>query len=140
MGIGRFTFHDREYLAAVRSLDGVLALHTMRFRDEVRPSDEMAPGGRKPARKKIEQAAAVIESLATEWDPERYTDCYRERLKRVVKQKQKGEKVKAPSEPKQPKPAPDLMEALRATLERMGDGRGRKSDGRSRQRAKAGSS
>ncbi|MGH2715595.1 MAG: hypothetical protein ACRDM7_17245 [Thermoleophilaceae bacterium] len=38
--------------------------------------------------------------------------------------KQKGEKVKAPSEPKQPEPAPDLMEALQATLERMGSGKG----------------
>jgi len=42
----------------------------------------------------------------------------------VVKQKQKGERVKAPSEPEQPKPAPDLMEALQATLERMGSSKG----------------
>src|SRR5215216_4753421 len=35
VGIGRFTFHNREYLIAVRSLGGVLALHTMRFHDEI---------------------------------------------------------------------------------------------------------
>ncbi len=35
VGIGRFTFHNREYLAAVRALDDVLALHTMRFHDEI---------------------------------------------------------------------------------------------------------
>jgi DNA end-binding protein Ku len=62
----------------------------------------------------------VIESLGSDWDPERYTDCYRQRLQKVVEQKKKGQKVKAPSEPKEPKPAPDLMEALQATLERMG--------------------
>jgi DNA end-binding protein Ku len=76
VGIGRFTFHDREYLAAVRSLDGcsrctrcasttrsdqgvpraggprdgLLSLPTMLFHDEVRPTNGIAPGGRKPAK------------------------------------------------------------------------------------------
>jgi DNA end-binding protein Ku len=122
--LGRFVMRTKEYLVLVRPRDGLLSLTTMRFHDEVRPTDGIAPGGRKPAKDKIEQAVAVIESLGADWDPERYTDCYRERLQRVVKQKQKGERVKAPSEPEQPKPAPDLMEALQATLERMGSSKG----------------
>ena len=40
-GIGRFTFHDREYLVAVRALDDVIAMHTMRFRDELVDADEL---------------------------------------------------------------------------------------------------
>jgi DNA end-binding protein Ku len=123
--LGRFVMRTKEYLVLVRPREGLLALTTMRFHDEVRPTDEIAPGGRKPSKEKTDQAVAVIESLGADWDPERYTDCYRERLQRVVKQKQKGERVKAPSEPKQPKPAPDLMEALQATLERMGSGDGK---------------
>jgi DNA end-binding protein Ku len=138
--LGRFVMRTKEYLVLVRPREGLLSLTTMRFHDEVRPTDGIAPGGRKPAKDKIEQAVAVIESLGADWDPERYTDCYRERLKRVVKQKQKGEKVKAPSEPKQPEPAPDLMEALQATLERMGsdksDGNGDGRDGRKRSRGR----
>jgi DNA end-binding protein Ku len=122
--LGRFVMRTKEYLVLVRPRDGLLSLTTMRFHDEVRPTDGIAPGGRKPAKDKIEQAVAVIESLGADWDPERYTDCYRERLQRVVKQKQKGERVKAPTEPEQPKPAPDLMEALQATLERMGSSKG----------------
>jgi DNA end-binding protein Ku len=135
--LGRFVMRTKEYLVLVRPRDGLLSLTTMRFHDEVRPTDGIAPGGRKPAKDKIEQAVAVIESLGADWDPERYTDCYRERLKRVVDQKKKGEKVKAPSEPKEPKPAPDLMEALQATLDRMGSSKG-KGDGRgSRKKAAA---
>ncbi|HEV3378748.1 MAG TPA: Ku protein [Thermoleophilaceae bacterium] len=122
--LGRFVMRTKEYLVLVRPRDGLLSLTTMRFHDEVRPTDGIAPGGRKPAKDKIEQAVAVIESLGTDWDPERYTDCYRERLKRVVEEKKKGKKIKAPTEPKEPKPAPDLMEALQATLERMGSGKG----------------
>jgi DNA end-binding protein Ku len=121
--LGRFVMRTKEYLVLVRPRDGLLSLTTMRFHDEVRPTDGIAPGGRKPAKEKIEQAVAVIESLGTDWDPARYTDCYRKRLEQVVEQKKKGQKVKAPSEPKEPKPAPDLMEALQATLEKMGSGK-----------------
>src|SRR4051812_12097527 len=114
--LGRFVMRSKEYLVLVRPRDGLLSLTTLLFHDEVRPTDEIAPGGRKPAKKKVDQAVAVIEALATDWDPERYTDCYRQRLERIVKDKKKGKTIKAPEEPKQPKPPPDLMEALKATL------------------------
>jgi DNA end-binding protein Ku len=135
--LGRFVMRTKEYLVLVRPRDGLLALTTLRFHDEVRPTKGIAPGGRKPTKKKVDQAAAVIEALAVDWDPERYTDCFRERLQKVVKAKQKGERVKAPEEPKQPKPAPDLMEALEATLERMGSGTGKRSGDGKRAKRKA---
>jgi DNA end-binding protein Ku len=136
--LGRFVMRTKEYLGLVRAREGLLSLTTLLFHDEVRPTDGIAPGGRKPSKPKIDQAVAVIEALATDWDPDRYKDCYRERLTRVVKAKQKGETVKAPAEPKQPKPAPDLMAALEETLAQMGtgDGKGngakRKSGGKSK--------
>jgi DNA end-binding protein Ku len=123
--LGRFVMRTKEYLVLVRPRGGLLSLTTMLFHDEVRPADGIAPGGRKPAKKKVDQAVAVIEALSVDWDPERYTDCYRERLTRVVKAKQEGETVKAPSEPKQPKPAPDLMAALEETLAGMKSGGGK---------------
>jgi DNA end-binding protein Ku len=135
--LGRFVMRTKEYLVLVRPRDGLLSLTTMRFHDEVRPTDGIAPGGRKPAKEKIEQAVAVIESLGTDWDPGRYTDCYRQRLQKVVQQKNKGQKVKAPAEPKQPEPAPDLMEALQATLERMGSSKGKGNGKGSRKKAAA---
>jgi DNA end-binding protein Ku len=130
--LGRFVMRTKEYLVLVRPRDGLLSLTTLLFHDEVRPADGIAPGGRKPAKGKIEQAVAVIESLAADWEPERYTDCYRERLERIVEQKKKGERVKAPTEPKEPKPAPDLMEALEATLEKMRSGNGKRGSGKAK--------
>jgi DNA end-binding protein Ku len=135
--LGRFVMRTKEYLVLVRPRDGLLSLTTMRFHDEIRPTDGIAPGGRKPAKQKIEQAVAVIESLGADWEPERYTDCYRERLMRVVKQHQKGERVKAPAEPKEPQPAPDLMEALQATLERMGSSKGKEKTSRRKAAARS---
>jgi DNA end-binding protein Ku len=124
--LGRFVMRTKEYLVLVRPRDGLLSLTTMLFGDEVRPTDGIAPSASKPAKKKVDQAVAVIEALAVDWDPERYKDCYRQRLTRVVRDKKKGKTIQAPEEPKQPKPAPDLMEALEETLARMSDGKGKR--------------
>jgi DNA end-binding protein Ku len=67
----------------------------------------------------LDQAVAIVEGLAAEWDPESYTDCYRERLKNVIDRKRKGAKIEAPKAESEPKSAPDLMAALEATLERV---------------------
>jgi DNA end-binding protein Ku len=122
VALGRFVMRTKEYLAAVRVRDGALALTTMLFGDEVRSPKGIPTGGKKPTRKAIENATAVIEELSTDWKPESYTDCYRERLRRVIRSKRKGRKVEAPPPEKQPKPVPDLMAALEETLERVRSG------------------
>jgi DNA end-binding protein Ku len=109
----------KEYLVLVHPRDGLLSLTTLLFHDEVRPAKGVAPGGRKPTKKKVDQAAAVIDALSADWDPDRYDDCYRQRLTRVVRDKKKGKTIKAPDEAKEPDPAPDLMAALEQTLEQM---------------------
>jgi DNA end-binding protein Ku len=124
IALGRFVMRTKEYLVAVRVREGALALTTMLFQDEVRSPKAIETGGRKPARKALQNAAAIIEELSTEWEPERYTDCYRERLKRVIDRKRQGERIRAPRPEKQPSPAPDLMAALERTLERVRDGGG----------------
>jgi DNA end-binding protein Ku len=135
--LGRFVMRTKEYLVLVRPRDGLLSLTTLLFHDEVRPSDGIVPSGRKPSKPKVDQAVAVIEALATDWEPERYKDCYRERLNRVVKAKRKGETIKAPSEPKEPKPAPDLMAALEETLAQMGAGKRKGAKAKSGGKSKA---
>jgi DNA end-binding protein Ku len=119
VALGRFVMRTKEYLAAVSVRDRALALSTMRFHDEVRPSDKIPTGGRKPTRTQLDRAVAVIEELSTEWDPERYEDCYRERLRRVIDRKRKGERIRAPTPEKEPAPVPDLMAALERTLENV---------------------
>jgi DNA end-binding protein Ku len=120
--LGRFVMRSKEYLAAVRVRDGALTLTTMRFHDEVRSTSETRTGGKKPTKKAIDNAVAIIEELSTDWDPERYEDCYRERLRRVIERKRKGATIEAPEPEKQPKPVPDLMAALEQTLKRVREG------------------
>jgi DNA end-binding protein Ku len=122
VALGRVVMRAKEYLVAVRVREGALALTTMLFHDEVRSADPIETGGKKPSKKVLDNALAIIEELSTDWEPERYTDCYRERLKRVIDRKRKGERIRAPKPEQQPAPAPDLMDALQRTLERIKDG------------------
>jgi DNA end-binding protein Ku len=66
---------------------------------------------------------AVIEELTEDWKPERYEDCYRERLEDVIKRKRKRQKIEVPKSESEPSPADDLMEALKRSLENVQAGR-----------------
>ena len=121
--LGRFVMRAKEYLAVIRARDGGLTLSTMLFHDEVRPTKPIPTGGKKPAKKELDQAVALIEALSMDWDPESYEDCYRERLRRVIESKRKRRKIEAPESEQEPAPAPDLMAALERALENVRAGR-----------------
>jgi DNA end-binding protein Ku len=127
--LGRFVMRTKEYLVLVRARDGLLSLTTMLWHDEVRPTDEIAPGG-KVDKAQVKQTVALIEAMGADWDPGAYEDRYTERLADVIKRKRKGGTIKAPKPEKEPAPTPDLMEALEQTLAEM--------KGSSKKKAKAG--
>jgi DNA end-binding protein Ku len=120
-GIGRFTFHDREYLVAVRALDEVIALHTLRFHDEVVDPDdlEIDLGRGKPSRREVEMAGKLVDSLEEDFKPERYEDTYREAVVDLINRKAAGKKIDL-VEQEEPEHGEDLAAALQASL---GDGR-----------------
>jgi DNA end-binding protein Ku len=117
VGIGRFTFHNREYLAAVRPLDDVLALHTMRFHDEVVRGDELEVErpAKGPSEQEVEMAARLVDSLYREFDPTDYEDSYREAVLELIERKAKGEAVEVEVEEPEEETS-DLMAALQASL------------------------
>jgi DNA end-binding protein Ku len=119
VGIGRFTFHNREYLVAVRPLDGVLALHTMRFHDEIVAADDLdVPRASKgPSKREVEMAGQLVESLHRKFDPADYEDTHREAVLDLIERKAKGEDT-APAEPEPEEEPTDLTAALQASLGR----------------------
>jgi DNA end-binding protein Ku len=135
VALGRFVIRTKEYLVAVRAREGALALTTMLFHDEVRPTKDVDGGGKKPSKKQLDTAVAIIEGLSRDWDPGRYQDCYRERLTRVIDAKRKRKTIEVPKPEKEPKPAPDLMDALERTLEELRDGGGEESRSKGTEKA-----
>src|SRR3954447_21260166 len=108
--LGRFTFHNREYLAVIRPLDGVLALHTMRFADELVPGSDIefeAPG-HGPAKREIEMAGKLLESMHERFRPKRYQDEYRKAVLELIERKAAGKDIEPPDEP-EPESGDDLL-------------------------------
>jgi DNA end-binding protein Ku len=120
VALGRFVLRSKEYLVAVCVRDDRLALTTMRFADEVRDTKELDAGGRQPAKPALDSAVKLIEALSGEWDPADYADEHRERLRAIVRKKEKGATIEAPEQEDEPEPVGDLLEALRASLEQAG--------------------
>lgn len=133
VALGTFVMRTKEYLVALRVQGGLLQLVTMKFADEIRPTDDLQnlPAKKhQPSRAEVDHAVALIEELSCDWDPEQYDDRHRKRLRKIVNDKKKGKTIKAPEAPEVPAAVPDLMAALRESLEaaRGGSGDGKKSD------------
>ncbi len=116
-GVGRWVFHNRERTVLLRAHGDVLALHTMRFADElVDPADlELGRVRRKPSDREIKMAASLVESLHAEFDPGDYEDTYREAVLAVVKRKAEGKNIAPPADT-EPEAADDLLASLEASL------------------------
>ena len=68
----------------------------MRFADELVDVEQFdLPGDSGIRKPELDMAKALVNSLAAEWDPAKYTDQYRENLMRIIKGKVKGKKVDA---------------------------------------------
>ena len=115
--IGRFTFHNREYLAAIRPYGDVLALHTMRFADElVGAGDlELRKAGKKPDDREVQMAGRLVESLHETFKADKHHDEYREAVLAAIERKAKGEEIEAPEQPEREE-HDSLLAALEASL------------------------
>jgi DNA end-binding protein Ku len=120
VAIGRVVMRTKEYLAAIRPVDNVLALATMRFADEIVPRDNLEglpDSDTKIAERELAIARQLVESLSSPFEPSKYHDTYREAVLAMIERKADGKDVvQAAAEPAAPKPV-DLMAALEASLE-----------------------
>jgi DNA end-binding protein Ku len=126
IGIAKIILRDAQHLAAVESIRDAIVLTMMRFSDELADLSEFrfpkAEGIRQPERK---MALQLIDNLAASWDPEKYTDEYKENLMRVIQAKLKGRKPRLQErETPQSADVVDLMARLRASLEGKGGAAG----------------
>jgi DNA end-binding protein Ku len=133
----RYVFHDRQQLGCLRVRDGVITLENMYFADEIRPVKGIAPKGQRVDKKELEMAETLIDRFTSTFKHEKYRDEYTDRLLDIVKRKRKGEEIHAAAEgEEQEETAPDLLEALRASVESAKS----KSSSRSGSKSKSGRS
>jgi DNA end-binding protein Ku len=122
IGIAKFILRDAQHLAAVEVIEQAIVLSVMRFADELVDVNQFDfPSGEGLRKPELDMAKALVNSLAAEWDPPKYTDKYRDNLMRVIQAKLKGKEAELEpvSEPRQAEVV-DLMERLRRSLEQSG--------------------
>jgi len=118
VGLARLVIRSRQTLAAIRVYDGFLALETMFYPDEVRPTAELPAWNREVnlQEHEIKMARELIANLTTSFQPGNYRDHYREELLRIIEAKIAGEEVTRVEQPEEGKVV-DLVEALKASVE-----------------------
>jgi DNA end-binding protein Ku len=119
VAIARVVIRSKESLVALRPRDGVLAMETMLFADEViNPDslDELTVDGSKTSKRELDMAKQLIESLSADFEPEAYRDEYRERVLELIERKAAGETITIEAPEEEPTKVPDLMAALEASI------------------------
>jgi DNA end-binding protein Ku len=118
VAIGRIVMRSKERLVAIRPLDGVLCIETMRYADEVMDRDAIRPDDDiELSERERTMAKQLVESLATDkFEPEKYRDEYREQLLDLIERKAAGEEIVAQPQVEAPAKVLDLVSALEASL------------------------
>ncbi|MFD3719882.1 Ku protein [Streptomyces sp. NPDC058674] len=120
-GIATFVMRQHEYLVALKAENGLLTLHTLHWADEIRdPRKEIdgLPGKTKASDKELKMAEQLIEALSMDWDPDAFHDTFQEKVAALIDAKKAGETVEKAEPAAEPTGVVDLMEALRASVER----------------------
>jgi DNA end-binding protein Ku len=122
--IAKYVMRDKQHLGCLRVRDGVITLEKMYFADEIRPAEELAPDEADVTKAELGMAEKLIESFKGPFEPEKYEDTYRDALCEIIRAKRAGKEARV-EKPEEPAAAPDLLSALRASVEAA---QGRRSD------------
>jgi DNA end-binding protein Ku len=130
VAIARVVLRNKEHLVAVRPAGDALMMETMVFHDEVVSAENIdelvAATEAKTTAKEVKMAQQLIESLTTDFEPEKYQDEYREKVLELIERKAAGEEIAIQPEAAAPAKVPDLMAALEASLAAVKERQGTK--------------
>jgi DNA end-binding protein Ku len=140
VAIARVVIRSKEQLVALRPIGDALGMATMLFADEVLPPervDEIAEAAQvKTTRRELDVAEQLIDSLAADFEPDKYSDTYRQQVLTLIERKAEGKQIAVQPAPEEvAAPAPDLMSALKASLDAVRARQGE--DGAAKPRKKA---
>ena len=96
VAVARVVIRSKENLVAIRPRDGVLAMETMLFSDEVVSPDsleDVPESNEKTTKREVDMARQLIDSLASDFEPDKYRDEYRDRVLEMIERKAEGEEI-----------------------------------------------
>ncbi|MEU5234713.1 Ku protein [Streptomyces anulatus] len=125
VAVAKFAWHGRERLGLLRVREGAIVLHSMKWPDEIRSPESLAPREVEVGEDEIAQALQLADRMTIE-DLSGFRDEYREALEGIIAAKAEGKPLPAPAEDgKQEKgEVVDLMAALNASVAAAKESRG----------------
>jgi DNA end-binding protein Ku len=114
-GVAKIAMHNREHIVILRPTKKGMLLHTMYFQDEIRQVEEFSTDTSQVKEKEVNLAKMLIESLAADFEPQKYHDTFRVNIQKLIEAKLEGQKVVATPTP-HIAPVIDIMEALKRSL------------------------
>ena len=126
VAIARVVIRSKEALVAIRPMGDVLGMSTMLFADEVVDPDKVdelaAARDVDTTKRELDIAKQLVDSLAGPFEPDKYHDEYRDQVLNLVERKAAGEEIAVqPEAEDDDAPVPDLMAALKASLDQVRD-------------------
>jgi DNA end-binding protein Ku len=120
VGIAKVVIKTRQYLAGVKALKHALVLELMHFADELLDAEKLnVPKKVEVGKREKEMAEALVKSMSSKWDPEKYKDDYRDALMEVIEEKVESGGKEIEEKPKEKKPSTkviDLVAVLQESL------------------------
>lgn len=129
VAVGTVVIRTRQHLCALFPQKSVLVLELLRFSHELRGTEGLKlPRGRaaetRVSARELTMAEELIESMRSDWDPEKYRDQYHDDLLALIKRKAKTGKVNAVARREAPRSnVVDLMTLLRKSVQARLKGR-----------------
>jgi DNA end-binding protein Ku len=124
IGIAKVSIRSREYLAAVKPDGLFVMLELMHFAHEVLDPEGLKPATAELGAKEIAMAKTLIETMASDWEPEKYKDQYQDALREVIERKVKKQPATARRvQPQVGKDMPDILAILQQSISQGEDKR-----------------
>jgi DNA end-binding protein Ku len=131
VGIAKVIIKTRQYLAGVKALKHALVLELMHFADELLDAEKLnVPKKLEVGKRENEMAEALVKSMSSKWDPEKYKDDYRDALMEVIEEKVESGGKEIEEKAKEKKPSTkviDLVAVLQESLKAQSVGKKKKS-------------
>jgi DNA end-binding protein Ku len=120
VGIAKIVIRSKEQLAVIRIYRNTLIMETIHYPDEVRDVGEVpnVPSEDKVTEKELDTAILLIDQLTTDFQPEKFTDEYRNALLALIESKRMGKETVVPAAREAATNVTDLMAALQASIDR----------------------
>ncbi|MFC0477919.1 Ku protein [Robertmurraya beringensis] len=120
VGLAKIIIRSKEQMAVIRVFENSLVMETIHFPDEVRSAADVpnVPAEDKVTEKELDTAIMLIDQLTTTFNPEKYTDDYRNALIELIESKRSGKEIVTPVEKEQKSNVTDLMAALQASIDK----------------------